>query len=414
MNETAAGTQPAATASPRPVRGARTLFPGAELSTYLDVSVRGLLSDPVRQAVDRYLDVRQSGTGAKSELLDRVEHTRGQVARLLGAGVDEIAFTKNASDGISMIAAALPWERGDNVVLCSDLEHPNNVFPWYNLHRRFGVEVRAVAPRDGHVPSEEMAAVMDARTRLVTVPTISFSPGFLTDLEPLATACRESGAFFLVDAAQSVGVVRTDVEEMGVDALAFATQKGLCAFYGQGFLYCREGWAERIQPAYLARYGVDLGDAHETALGASDFRYGRGARRFDLGNYNYLGVTAASAAIDLLDQFGVDAIEAYDRGLAARLADGLLALGLPVAGGVPGPHLAHIVAVGETGGGRHDSADDPAMNDLHRHPVENGVQLAIRRGVLRLSVHLYNHEDDVDRVVGLAREWVDGPGASVS
>ncbi len=147
MNETAAGTQPAATASPRPVRGARTLFPGAELSTYLDVSVRGLLSDPVRQAVDRYLDVRQSGTGAKSELLDRVEHTRGQVVRLLGAGVDEIAFTKNASDGISMIAAALPWERGDNVVLCSDLEHPNNVFPWYNLHRasasRSGLWLRA-------------------------------------------------------------------------------------------------------------------------------------------------------------------------------------------------------------------------------------------------------------------------------
>ena len=81
-------------------------------------------------------------------------------------------------------------------------------------------------------------------------------------------------------------------------------------------------------------------------------------------------------------------------------------LGLPVAGGRPGPHLGHIVAVGTSGGGRHYTADDPRMNSLHDFLLENRVRLAIRRGVLRFSLHVYNNEDDVDRVLELTKEWL--------
>ena len=81
-------------------------------------------------------------------------------------------------------------------------------------------------------------------------------------------------------------------------------------------------------------------------------------------------------------------------------------LGLPVAGGPPGPHIGHIVAVGTTGGGRHYTADDPRMNALHDHLIENSVKLAIRRGILRFSLHVYNNVDDVDRVLQLTKEWI--------
>jgi selenocysteine lyase/cysteine desulfurase len=104
----------------------------------------------------------------------------------------------------------------------------------------------------------------------------------------------------------------------------------------------------------------------------------------------------------------MDAIEAHVRGLAARLAEGLLALGLPVAGGPPGPHLAHIVAVGTTGGGDHDTADDPATNDLYRHLIERGVCLSVRNGLLRMSVGVYNDRSDIERVLEWAAEWVHG------
>jgi cysteine desulfurase/selenocysteine lyase len=394
--------------SERDIIEARALFPGAERSTYMDVGVRGLLSSVVRAAVDEYLDAHVYGEWDKAQMLASVEGAREGFASLVNAEPDEIAITKNASEGLNAIAASLPWRPGDNVVFCPELEHPNNVYPWLNLKTRYGIEVRTVEPRDGHIPSDEIAAAMDDNTRLVTVPTVTFSPGFITDVRPIAAACRQAGAFFLVDAAQSVGVIHTDVDEMGVDGLAAATQKGLLAFYGTGFLYCRSEWAERIQPAYLARFGVALGaDSHETAMDRESLRLAAGARRFDLGNYNYLGVTAAGASLDFLLGLGIRRIESYVRGLAKRLVNGMLELGLPVAGGEPGPHVGHIVAVGESGGGRHYTADDPRMNKLYEHLVSNRVRLSIRRGILRFSLHVYNNEGDIDRVLGLTREWLE-------
>ena len=271
---------------------------------------------------------------------------------------------------------------------------------------RFDVDVRTVEPEDGRIPIERMIGAMDERTRLVTVPTVTFSPGFVTAVEPLAAVCRERGVISVVDAAQSVGVLNTDVKQMGVDALAVATQKALCAFYGMGFLYCRRDLADRITPAYLARFGVAVGaDAHETAMHQDTLRLADGARRFDLGNYNFLGATAADSALELLLDIGTPAIEAHVRSLSARLAKGLLNVGLPVVGGEPGPDLGHIVAVGVSGAGRHDTVDDPEMNSLSEYLLAHGVHFAIRRGVLRFSLHVYNDVEDVDALIGLVEEW---------
>ena len=117
----------------------------------------------------------------------------------------------------------------------------------------------------------------------------------------------------LVDAAQSVGVQHTDVRASNIDALAVSTQKGLLALYGMGFLYVRREWAERLQPAYLARFGVDLGDAHEASLGGYDYKLAPGARRFDLGNYNFLATAAVDASMTAAPRMG----HAQDRALRA-------------------------------------------------------------------------------------------------
>ena len=164
-----------------------------------------------------------------------------------------------------------------------------------------------------------------------------------------------------------------------------------------------------MTPIHVARYSVDLGpEAHETAISDGEIHFQPGARRFELSNYNYMGLAAAEASLQLILSVGVGAIEGHVRGLARRLAGGLHQLGLPVAGGIPGPHLAHIVAVGKTGGGRHYSADDPAMNDLHSFLTQNGVRLSVRTGILRMSIGVYNTEADVDRVIELCRIWREG------
>jgi len=385
----------------------RGLFPGAAAQTYLDVSVCGLMPRPVREAVDRHLDARVSGRVDKKGLHATVEQARALLASLIGGLPDEVAITKNVSEALNLFAASLPWQQGDNVVLCPDLEHPNNVYLWYNLRTLRGIEVRTVPAEDGRVPVERIVDAIDARTRLVTVPHISFSPGFITDVASLTRDAHSRGARVLVDAAQSIGAICTDVRALGVDALAVATQKCLLSVYGFGFLWIRQELADSLVPGHVARYGIDLGaDAHETALGDGPLHYQPGARRFDLGNYNYLGAVAAEASLRLIHAIGMHRIEPRIRGLAARLASGLLDLGLPVAGGAPGPHLAHIVAVGTSGGGRHDTADDPAMTALHEFLTVHDVRLSVRRGVLRFSTALYNNERDIDRVIGLARRWL--------
>jgi selenocysteine lyase/cysteine desulfurase len=223
----------------------------------------------------------------------------------------------------------------------------------------------------------------------------------------VSDAAHRHGSFVLVDAAQSIGALRCDVNELGIDALAVATQKNLLAFYGFGFLYVRRALAESLIPSHVARYGMDLGvDAGETARsGGEILPYAAGARRFDLGNYNYLGAIAAEASLEVISSIGVGRIDRHLCALAARLVEGLLDLGLPVAGGRPGPHLGHIVAVGKSGGGHHDTADDPVMNDLYQHLTANNVHLSIRKVVLRMSLGVYNDVTDVDRTLELIRVW---------
>jgi len=386
----------------------RGLFPGTENQVYLNASLNGLLPVTARDAAVAHLEKRVMGRAVKAELHAQAERVREQVAKLLGAEPEEIAITKNVSEGLNIFAAGIDWRPGDNVVFCPELEHPNNVFLWYNLRQTKGVEIREVPPEEGHVPVARMVEAMDARTRVVTASHVTFSPGFITDIETLAHEAHARGALILVDSAQSAGCLRTDVKALDVDGLAIGTQKSLLAFYGLGFLYLRREVAEELTPVYVARYGVDLGpDAHETAIGPGDITFKPGALRFELSNYNYMGLATVEPSLELIHAIGVEKIEAHVRDLATRLASGFLEMGLPVAGGKAGPHLAHIVAVGDSGGGRHYSADDPAMNTLYEYLTENGVGISIRRGVLRMSVAVYNNTEDIDRVLELSREWMD-------
>jgi selenocysteine lyase/cysteine desulfurase len=359
----------------------------------------------VRAAIDAHLDDRMlNGAADKAQYFDLVERTRARFAELIGASADEITYAKNISEGLNMIAAAVPWRSGDNVVLCAELEHPNNVYVWLNL-RRHGVEVRMVPQRDGHIPVDELIARMDARTRVATVSTVTFAPGFRTDVDTLGKACRARDVLLLVDAAQSVGILHTDVAASNIDALAVSSSKGLLGLYGLGFVYCRREWAERLQPAYLARFGVDLGDAHEASIGGYDFQLAPGARRFDLGNFNFLATAAVDASMSQLLAWGSHNIERHVVTLSHALARGFLDLGLPVAGGEPGPHLAQIVTVGRMSADQYATGDD-LYNKLYAHLVENRVRLSIRRGMLRFSLHVYNSMDDVERVLDLTRTFL--------
>ena len=384
----------------------RDRFPGTKTGPYLDVSARGLLYDGARAALDAYLDQNAAGTLDKSAMFAGVEKTRGLLASLIRAEPDEIAFTRNVTDGIATFAASLSWRPGDNVVVCESLEHPANIFPWYGLSRRLGITVKNVPPKNGHIPLEGILAKIDDATRVVAVSTVSFAPGFRFPVAELGAECRRRGVLLIVDGAQSVGVIDTDVKALNIDALAASTQKCLMGLYGMGFLYVRKEVSETLDPVFLSRFGVDLGGQHEASAGdAASYKLAKGARRFDVGNYNYPAILAVGASIELLLDLGSKEVDAFVCGLARDFANGMLDAGLPVFGGRPGPLNSHIVTVGKSLGFDHDSAADEEMTDLYAFLTANGVRLGIRRDLLRFSFQIYNNQDDIHRVLDLVRQW---------
>src|SRR6185437_12207565 len=130
----------------------RSKFAGADKGAYLDVSARGLMYEGGRQALEAHLRDAAEGTIDKAALFASVEHARGLFARLVGSAADEIACTRNVTDGIAAFAASLNWRPGDSVVLCEELEHPANIYPWYGVARKFGVTVKNVRASAGTVP----------------------------------------------------------------------------------------------------------------------------------------------------------------------------------------------------------------------------------------------------------------------
>ncbi|TIL44441.1 aminotransferase class V-fold PLP-dependent enzyme [Mesorhizobium sp.] len=383
----------------------RNEFPATSDFIYMDVANQGLISKTTRRSFDAHLNLRLSGVNDEHAQLHNVELTRGRFAEFIGAGTDEVAITKNASEGINIIANAVDWKEGDNVVLCPKLEHANNILPWLQVKTRHGVEVRTVEPENGMLPVKAVTSAIDERTRVVALATVTMVPGFRTETAPIADACRRKGVFLLADGTQSVGILETDVKKLGVDGLAVSTVKGLMGLYGSGFLYCRREWADRFSPAYLARFSVDLGDAPESAPIESVFKIRTGAARFDIGHYNFPGLIAADASIRQLQGFGMAAIERSVCTLAARLGSGLYELGLPVCGGLPASHTGSIVALGDMSvlGGAPAMLNIVSLQDFL---AANNVIVSARRGMLRFSLHLYNTADEVDRVVGLAKRWI--------
>lgn len=384
----------------------RQEFPATENAIYMDVANQGLMSRTTLSSIDAHLSNRLYGRNDEHSMLEHVERTRARFAQFIGAAKEEIAITKNASEGINIIANAVDWRPGDNVVFCPKLEHANNILPWLQIKDRHNVELRLIEPDNGSIPTASFIKAIDSRTRIVALSTMTMIPGFKTVLEPIAETCKRFGAFLLADASQSVGILHTDVNQLGVDGLAVSTYKGLMGLYGSGFLYCRREWADRLNPSYLARQSVNLGNAPESAPILNSVKLRDGAPRFDIGHYNFLGMLTAYASMGQLLEIGTPEIERSVTSLAKRLASGLLELGLPVCGGPPGNHTGSIVALGDTAALAEGRGADSRIQSLQDHFVNNQVITSIRRGMLRFSLHLYNTEEEVDQVVDLAKSWL--------
>jgi selenocysteine lyase/cysteine desulfurase len=156
-----------------------------------------------------------------------------------------------------------------------------------------------------------------------------------------------------------------------------------------------------MQPGNLARYGIDLGDAHEGEKGGDQYKLMPAARRFEVGSYNYAGANAVDVSLDLIASVGVPTIEQHVLALARAFTAGLLKLNLPVMSGKVDRHFSHVVIVGNTDP---DAAMQARLQGIYDHLAANRVKLSIRHGRLRFAFHFYNTLEEVEKVLALLRE----------
>lgn len=312
----------------------------------------------------------------------RAEAVRARLAQLIGARPAEVAFVRNTSEGLSLVAAGLPWRAGDNVVALAD-EYPSNVYPWFGL-RRHGVETRLLARPALRFGVDDVRPLVDAHTRLLAVSAVDWQSGFRADLAALGEFCRSRRILLCVDGIQAVGALRVDVGACGVHFLAAGGHKWLLAPEGCGALYVASEVVDQVYPTLLGWKSVSDADTYLPY----HFDLRPDAARFEAGTAQHLGIRALGAAIDLLLEIGPEAIEARVLELTAELAEALRARGATILSPCGAGERSSIltIALGETAA-------------LHQALTEAGIVVRQRLGGVRFAPHFYNDAGDLQRVL---------------
>jgi len=363
----------------------REQFPVTRRWAYFAHAAVAPLSAPAQRAVVEWAaDMADNGQVHEPLWFRRVNEVRGLAGRLLNADPLDVAFVKNTSEGIGIVAEGFPWRTGDNVVTAAE-EYPANLYPWMNLAGR-GVELRTVPSRGSRLLIDDVRAAIDQRTRVVSLSWVEFASGFRNDLDALGELCRERGIFFFVDAIQGLGVLPLDVRRTPIDGLAADGHKWLLAPEGAGLFYLRREWVERLHP---------VGVGWNSVVGARDFAkldftLKPHAGRWESGTLNVAGVHALGASLELLLGLGMENVAERVRDLTAHLCARAPSAGLEVFSSRAPGEWSGIVSLIAPG------ADTRAVV---RRCQDQGIVLNLRAGRLRVSPHCYNTPEEIDRLV---------------
>ncbi len=365
----------------------RSLFPALEHYTYLNsAAVSPIPTTAVESVISQLHDVANHGSEHYLEWIATKNRARNLIASMLNVRDDQIAFTRNTSDGFASIAAGIDWKPGDNVVSFAG-EFPANFYPWRRIRDKYGVELRLCSERDGRIDMDEYTSLIDPNTKLVTISSVQFASGFSADLERIGNAARAVDALFAVDIIQGFGARGYDLSGLGVDIAAGASHKWLCAPEGCGILFVSDKARERVDPTLTGWISVetpwDFEDreqpwkpnalAWESGTGASALFYG------------------LEQSLLLLKETGLNIIERYLDELSGQLCEMLAGKDYDILSSrAPGERSA-IVSIKHRGGLH--------CNHIASHLQKANIIVSPRNDRLRIAPHFYNDLEDIERLV---------------
>jgi selenocysteine lyase/cysteine desulfurase len=365
----------------------RSEMPITKRWAFFDHAAVAPITARAQKAINEWTaDMADNGDVMEHRWVQRVEEVRGLAAKLLDAVTVDIAFIKNTSEVVGIVAEGFPWKPGDNVVTAAE-EYPANIYPWMNLASR-GVELRTVPSRDRRIWIDDIRSAIDDRTRLVSLSFVEFASGFRNDLDAVGALCRERGIYFFVDAIQGLGVFPLSVRKTPVDFLAADGHKWLLGAEGAGILYVRRDLVDMLHAVGVGWNSVIAA----RNFGTIDFRLKPNAGRWESGSLNVGGIAGLGASLELLLEIGIPAIEGRVTELTDYLCERAERIGLEVYSSRRPEDKSSIVSLVASG-------PDPIQ--LVRRFKKEGIVINQRAGRLRVSPHFYNTHAEIDRLIDL-------------
>ena len=362
----------------------RRRFPVLERKTYLNSGSYCALADSVREAINAYMDDRLA-VGANWDVwVMKNEAVRRAMAAVLRASPDEIAVTASASAGLNALASALTFEPPRNKVVVSDFEFPTNAQIWHAQEPRGARIVHVPRAADGYIPLESFARLIDAETCLVAVTQVCFRNGARLDIPGIVRLAHERGARVLLDCYQAVGGLTVDVTQLDVDFAVGGMLKYLLGTAGIGFLYVRESLVPQLTPTHSGWFAQE----NIFAMDITANRPAASARRFEAGTPAVVNCYAAEAGLKIILEVGTEVIEARVRALTRRCLEGLESIGWASCTPSEDVRRGPMVCV--------PARDVAQLTDAL---LEQDIVTSCRDDNLRATVHFYNSEDDIDRLV---------------
>ncbi len=364
----------------------RNLFDIPEGIAYLNCAYMSPLPRAAREAGEAALARKAHPWEITTrDFFDEAETARGLFAELVGGEPEGVAIIPSVSYGISVAAANSALRPDQTIVLLED-QFPSNVYPWRDLAERTGATIVTVARPLDFDWTRALLEHIDERTGVVAVPNCHWTDGTLVDLVRVGERAREVGAALVVDTAQSLGAYPLDVAAVRPDFLVAPTYKWLLGPYSLGFMYVaphrREG--RPLEFNWITR------EESEDFAGLVSYRggYQPGARRFDMGERSNFGLMPiAIASLRQILEWRVDKIAATLRDLTARIERDARALGFDA---TPSEQrVGHMIGL----------RSSPALPpDLAARLAAAGVYVSVLGTAIRVSPHLYNTYEDVERL----------------
>jgi selenocysteine lyase/cysteine desulfurase len=368
----------------------RSQFPLQTERVYLNTGGLGASPYAVIDAVKAKMDELEKvcETGHSETLLNEI---KADMSSLLGCDADELAFTRNTTEGINIIANGLPLAKGDEVILTTH-EHVGNAMTWVGLQQHEGVVIRLFEPstESAQTNIDRILKLITPRTRVISIPHIVTTTGLIMPVKEIAAIARAKNIFFLIDGAQSAGQLKFSLHDIGCDAYATSGHKWLMGPKETGLLYVRKSKQDAVRARHIGAYSggeFDLAKGILTPFPS--------AQRYEYGTVSIPLRVGLGAAFKFIRTIGMDNIMNHDLALGTALHDGLRAIkGVTMLSPFDPSMRSAMITISHAACTNNELQQHLDKFDLRTRIVTEGGLSA-----LRLSLHCYNSFDDVHRII---------------